>query len=326
MTPALKLQSTPASHRPDWLTQAVRHYLDHTLAGISLRALAKEAGTAPSTIMRQVRRVENLRDDALADQGLKRLEMLWPCADGSVVDAQSAGLPNDATMERDRLRVLRALMKPASLLVVADGVEGAIVVQQSTEGKPVQRAVMERPVAEMLVLCEWIEGEKRGKIARYHISGSGRSEITRLIARNENRRAREDENKVIPLHGALPEARQPKRAPGAETPVQLLARRKFAGGGMYLTPELVKAALRFRENFEIANLDGTITQDWNALVQGRTNMSSAKTSVCWENGMEQIEKELAYPARSGKIILRIALQMLDRFYRDTARKEDDLIY
>jgi len=48
--------------------------------------------------------------------------------------------------------------------------------------------------------------------------------------------------------------------------------------------------------------------------------------VCQEQGMEDIEKRLAFPARSGKIVLRIALRLLARHYAQTGSAEFDLIY
>jgi len=55
---------------PDWLPEAARLYLDHTEAGLSLRALARREGCHASTVMRQVRRYENRRDDPLVDEAL----------------------------------------------------------------------------------------------------------------------------------------------------------------------------------------------------------------------------------------------------------------
>jgi lambda repressor-like predicted transcriptional regulator len=61
------------SHRRHWLPTPVRTYLAHTEAGTSIRALARKAGVHPSTVLRQVRRTEMLRDDPLADAALNRL-------------------------------------------------------------------------------------------------------------------------------------------------------------------------------------------------------------------------------------------------------------
>jgi len=63
---------------PDWLPQAVRHYLDHTEEGTSLRELARREGLHASTILRQVRRFENRREDPLMDEALSAISRLVP--------------------------------------------------------------------------------------------------------------------------------------------------------------------------------------------------------------------------------------------------------
>jgi|TARA_B110000908_G_C10014042_1_gene339924 hypothetical protein len=51
----------------------VQNYIDHTEMGIPIRALARKQGCHASTILRQIRRVETLRDDPLVDGVLKTL-------------------------------------------------------------------------------------------------------------------------------------------------------------------------------------------------------------------------------------------------------------
>ena len=56
---------------PSWLPTPARHYLIHTEAGLSIRALARATGLHASTVMRQIRRTEARRDDPLIDEGLR---------------------------------------------------------------------------------------------------------------------------------------------------------------------------------------------------------------------------------------------------------------
>ena len=58
---------------PSWVPVPVRHYLAHTVDGMSIRALARQSRVHPSTIMRQVRACEARRDDPLVDAGLRAL-------------------------------------------------------------------------------------------------------------------------------------------------------------------------------------------------------------------------------------------------------------
>ncbi len=360
---------------PHWVPTPVRAYLAHTEAGTSIRALARKAGVHPSTVLRQVRRTEMLRDDPLADAALNRLGRFWhaPEAPGPGKSnnqdplLMTAPMDDDLRIARDSLRVLRALLEPETLLVIADGVEDAVVVRNSGDGRPVRRAVLGRDVAEALVLKEFISGTVSGRLARYTITAAGRAEVRRLLAETESRRAAArgmaEDTDVIDAGevflGADTERRSRRRSAGAESPLSVLARRKRGSGGAWLSPDLVAAGLRFRESWELANMGGQMTRDWDRLVAGRLSSGGGRSggggastrrleaeeglaaairalgpdmaetvilAVCQEQGMEDIETRLDYPARSGKIVLRIALNTLSRHYAETGSAGYDMIY
>lgn len=361
---------------PDWVPQPVQLYLAHTEGGASIRALARAMGAHPSTVLRQVRRTEGLRDDPLADAALLRLGRRWrahagppfaqsprqellPMTDGPDADA-------DAKLERQTFRALKALIEPRTILVIADGVEDAVVVHDAGGDRPVRRAVVGRDVAEALVLRGAIEGRQTGRLARYSITAAGRAEIGRLMAEQESLRlarrgkAEDAEADTEGLPGPAGQGARARlrRSAGTDAPLHVLARRNRADGRVWLPPELVAAAMRFRETWEIAQIGGGLTRDWEALVSGRvangagggpqgapTRRLEAEQAlsaairalgpdlaetvlmgVCQEQGMEDIEKRLAFPARSGKIVLRIALKMLARHYATTGSQDYDLIY
>ena len=60
----------PPRRLPAWVPEAACLYLHHTVAGVPLRALARTTGVHPSTVMRQIRRIESRRDDPLVDEAL----------------------------------------------------------------------------------------------------------------------------------------------------------------------------------------------------------------------------------------------------------------
>lgn len=70
--PAASRQSHP-QNAPTWVPQDAWRYLAHTEAGLPIRALARSAGCHASTVLRQIRRLENRRDDLLVDEALRRL-------------------------------------------------------------------------------------------------------------------------------------------------------------------------------------------------------------------------------------------------------------
>ncbi|MEJ2037156.1 MAG: DUF6456 domain-containing protein [Maritimibacter sp.] len=56
------------------------------------------------------------------------------------------------------------------------------------------------------------------------------------------------------------------------------ARRRRPNGEPWLTPDLIAAAFRFHESYEIARLSGEITRDWDSLMMGRVNVRAVAGS------------------------------------------------
>ncbi|GKY87658.1 DUF6456 domain-containing protein [Sinisalibacter aestuarii] len=352
---------------PGWVPQEVRVYLAHTEAGESIRSIARALGHHPSTVLRQVRRTETLRDDPLADSGLARLGRLVSGAAGQSLPPSTAQdhmqmkltPEGQAMLARDTLRVLRAMMAPRSLLVIADGVDDAVVVQDTGGDRPVRRAVLGRDLAEVLALREFIAGTQTGRLTRYHITAAGRAEAGRLMAESESRRsallgAAEDAGRAARADRPIPVRR---RSAGTDAPYYVLSRRRRADGEAWLPPALIAAAARFRETWEIAQIGADATRAWAQMMaaggRGRAGGAApgaptrrleaeaelqaamrvlgpdlAETlilGVCREEGMEDIENRLDFPARSGKIVLRIALRRLARHYADTGSGGFDMI-
>ncbi|MHC0052833.1 DUF6456 domain-containing protein [Actibacterium sp. D379-3] len=141
----------------------------------------------------------------------------------------------------------------------------------------------------------------------------------------------------------------------AESPLALLARRKDKTGAPFLTADLVAAGERLREDFELAQMGPRITQNWDRFLSGgsrgtfngggqadgpraaRDRVAAALRDLgpglgdvvlrccCFLEGMEAAEKRMGWSARSGKVVLRIALQRLRRHYDDHAGPGRDMI-
>ncbi|MGH1369119.1 MAG: DUF6456 domain-containing protein [Maritimibacter sp.] len=376
MAARTRLHSAPMRGSSVTLPKSVQDYLVHTVQGVSIRAIARQHGDHASTVLRHIRRLEQRRDDPLFDKALTQLGNAFEPRglDGiSDLNRKDAGNMNSWTkmepekLARESLLVLRAMSEPGALLVIAQGVEGAIVVKSGTDNRPVRRAITSQDVAEYLSVSEWITltGTPGAKVARYSITSKGRGEFNRLMAHAESARAAGlEEGDLDAARGkvAAKTQRRARRSAGADAPIHVLARRKRAGGTPFLSPQMVQAAERFRESFEIAQLHGQVTQDWEALLQGNggklraashstgaeaqvdrrmtAEASLAKAiaalgpelaecvilSCCHEHGMETIEDKLDYPARSGKIVLRIALATLERHYATQGADTYNLIY
>lgn len=363
MTSNLKL----IEQLPDWVPSAVRLYLSHTEDGRSLRDIARAEGVHASTVLRQVRRFENRRDDPLVDCALERLlqgsaghecfriednrDMASSTARSptSASRTQPPSMPDDSRLNQEALRVLSRMAEPGVFMAVAPDMERAVVLRDGAEGA-VRLAVLERPVAEVFALREWILCRKPGRIARYEITTAGRALLRRLLADSDLSAECPTSAEVSERSEPDAEALRPRVMPG-ESPVTALARRRDRDGKPFLTPDLVAAAEKLREDFEIAQMGPRVTQDWERFLTGASRggfgtatpgdrgQRAARERVaralcelgpglgdmalrccCYLEGLETAEKKLGWSARSGKIVLRIALNRLRRHYDELGER------
>ncbi|NUB43009.1 helix-turn-helix domain-containing protein [Fertoebacter nigrum] len=368
MTPELR---TPSA-LPDWLPEAVRLYLHHTEDGLSLRALARREGCHASTVLRHVRRYENRRDDPLMDAALAALGRrpavppvfpatpAYPQQEAPPMTAPirpplpDTAVPDEATILREARRVLRRLAEPQAVLAIAPDMEKAAVLREGPDGRTARTAVVERGVAQAFALKDWITCRKAGRIATYEITAAGRAAVKRMIEA-------EDRQRQGMAEAATPFADQHRdwdtrdvagedgprklRYNLAESPVAALGRRRDKDGKPFLEPDLVEAAERLREDFELAQMGPRVAQNWDRFLTGadrggfRADAGGAEgpraardrvalalrdlgpglgdmvlRCCCFLEGLEVAEKRMGWSARSGKIVLRIALQRLRRHY------------
>jgi hypothetical protein len=131
-----------------------------------------------------------------------------------------------------------------------------------------------------------------------------------------------------------------------EDPIGWLARRKGADGRPFLTPDEVEAGERLRQDFEIAQMGPSIGQDWRKFLAPGDHLAGTPVSrgpgegpmaardrvakalsdlgpgladsalrvCCFLEGLEACERRMGWSARSGKVVLKIALQRLARHY------------
>lgn len=255
---------------PGWVPRSVQNYIDHTEMGVPIRALARQQGCHASTILRQIRRVETLRDDPLVDEVLKTLGGTPPAAPNSTpsvtvlgtADATGAGLPDMVQLSVHGLRVLRRLCENGAVLAVAADMEKAVIVRDGRDGENTRTGVVDRAIAEAMALKGWIATSQTGRIARYHITTAGRSALADMMARDESARAglaMGDADAV-----AVP---QRVRYGMAESPLAALARRRDRDGIRFLSREMVRAGERLREDFEMAQMGATQTTDWDGFLE-----------------------------------------------------------
>ncbi len=345
---------------PSWVPQDARHYLEHTEAGQPIRALARGAQLHASTVLRQIRKVENARDDPLIDAALRSLSAQVARREvavgvpgarkalGAVVAARrgEAPLPSAAEVALEAGRVLRRMTDAGAVLAMARDMDKAIVVREGPDGEPQRVAVVTREVAQALALKDWIASDDTGaNIVRYRITGAGRTALKGILATGDAP-APGFAEAATPFAGAEALPEDAARAPMIESPLYGLARRRDALGTPFLDRVLVGAGERLREDYELSQMDPKLKRRVAALTDGvmaepapasdGSSAGAALTRVeaalfdlgpglgdvalracCLLEGMEMLEKRMGWSARSAKIVLRIALQRLQRHYFET---------
>lgn len=253
-------------------------------------------------------------------------------------------------IEREARRILRRLCESGAVLAVGKGLDMAAVVRQGPQGSQTRTATVARDVAHHFILRDWISCTRKGGIALYEITQAGRAALKRMLAvPREPAQAAVDP--FAEQHREMEERKLPAgdrerrvRVNIAESPIAKLARKRGADGKPFLAKEMTDAAERLREDFEIAQLGPRVTQNWDrfltcgrvgsaepggpaqgpeaardrvhrALAELGPGLGDVALRVCCHlEGLEATEKRLGWSARSGKVVLRIALTRLARHY------------
>jgi hypothetical protein len=347
---------------PAWLPEFTRLYLRHIEDGVPIRQLARDEGCHASTVLRRVRKIEARREDPLVDEALTRLARNAatnschhrPEEEDSPMSAPIRSREisaDDQTVLREARRILRRLNEPGSVLVVANDLEKAVVLKGT-----LRTAVVERVVAQAFALKDWIAVARTGRVTSYEITPVGRAALRRMVEEDSAASGgvgaafAEQHRQWGERHLLEPGRQAPQRIRLniAESPLGVLARRRDKDGEPFLSPELVAAGERLREDFELAQLGPRVAQNWERFLTGgergqyqpeashaggseraRDRVALALRELgpglgdmvlrccCFLEGLEAAEKRLGWSARSGKIVLRIALMRLKRHYDET---------
>ncbi|MDX1786171.1 MAG: DUF6456 domain-containing protein [Roseovarius sp.] len=266
--------------------------------------------------------------------------------------AMDLGQISESRLKTESQRILRRLCEAGAVLAVAPQMEKAVVVRDGPAGDATRTAVVDREIAEAMALKAWIACDQPGRVARYHITRKGRAAVGHMLADSENRASgfADAQTAFVPRGAAeLPasepgEPRRRVRYNIAESPLIALARRRDRDGARFISDDLVRAGERLREDFELSQIGADAGQDWDRFLNGgdidsggdnvpdrgataaRRRVQGALRDLgpglgdialrccCHLEGLESAEKRMGWSARSGKIVLRIALQRLKRHY------------
>ncbi|MDB5554849.1 MAG: ATPase involved in replication initiation [Rhizobium sp.] len=208
-------------------------------------------------------------------------------------------------------------------------------------GQPARREAVERASRAGLVLVR--EG-------RIFATREARNWLRRYRSAREE--AFLDQHRVIEIAEATIDGeRIHVRINAAESPLALMARLKDKSGNAWFPPDAMLAGERLARDFHFAALQPKLTQSYEprpgasgrpgpgAGAELKDNVVAARTRVaravdamgpdlagvvldvcCFEKGLEVVERERQWPARSAKLMLKTALMQLHRHYNPPSRE------
>lgn len=136
-----------------------------------------------------------------------------------------------------------------------------------------------------------------------------------------------------------------------ESPLAWLARRRGRDGKAFIDAAQLLAGERLRADFTRAQMTPRLSADWSGMPRSgqrggnsgggaseaaliaKQRLSSAMEAVgpefsgllmdvcCFLKGMEQVEQERGWPARTGKVVLALGLDRLARHYGISAQAQ-----
>ena len=373
----IHVQKAVSKALPNWVPVDVQNYLLHTETGLAIRYLARQKGCHASTVLRQIRRLEHRWDDPLVDAALSKLGKKYFQRSAisfkkepktmSTLTARPPKTQDDRTLFEHAIRVLPRLCEAGAILAEADGMDKAIFVRDMPDGSSSKTAVLDTALAQAFALKAWITCSEQGRISRYRITTAGRNALQDLLKQKDATQSyhgfAEAQTHFAGAQAGCKTSSKvledtPKRVryAASESPLLGLARRRDRDGKPFLSDELVTAGERMREDFELAQMDTRVSQNWSQFLTAgvtgftpsdniagtgpaaaRQRVEKALSSLgaglgdvvlrccCHLEGLESAERRMGWSARSGKIVLRIALQRLSLHYQKECGKYGPLI-
>ncbi|MGD9658084.1 MAG: DUF6456 domain-containing protein [Methylocystis sp.] len=256
---------------------------------------------------------------------------------------KSPGRPAKEGIGRSMRRLLQALAEPGARGALSGLEASTLVVLSRNKGVTVARARLPAAAGEAALAEGLVRWQDDGGERRLALTDAGRAYLRRLSAP-----AVEQAEPFRAQHAAyalrrLDRGARPTLVNEAESPLVWLARRKDREGRSFLDSAQLEAGERFRRDIEQAQLLQRVTANWEASINAAQRGADAGTvsevaidarrrlarafdsvgpelaglltDVCgYLKGLEIVESERGWPARSAKVVLKIALDRLARHY------------
>ncbi|WP_300038496.1 DUF6456 domain-containing protein [uncultured Roseobacter sp.] len=253
---------------------------------------------------------------------------------------------------------LKRLSEPSMILAASEDLSSCAIIHKSNSGQTNNSCSVDTETAEKLAVSGLVipSHQKTQKILTYSISPYGRRNL-RSGNRNLSMKSNYRSSTFSDIRQPFPSLRPVSHGNsvlitgdgyGKEAPLQSLARRRDRYGNPFLTMEQIEAGRILREDYEMNSLTISAADVFHSADRFKSFPQSAELDFVFHNpgerlenalnylgpvladvavqccchfkGMEDIEREFDWSARSGKIVLRIALSQLSAFYSaNTAR-------
>jgi len=254
----------------------------------------------------------------------------------------SGGVARGMTMGKAALRLLAHLAQPGHSARVLAEMPEEINLFATRKGMTLGAGRLSLTAAEALVARDLAAWDGAGPRRALVITEAGRAHLRRAQA-TPGEEFLEQHRVVSRRRLPVGEAERPVRINEAESPLAWLRSHRDRSGQPYVDAACFEAGERLRADLTIAQMVPSVTMRWSAVpaaspgAQGPAAASDAMVAarqrarralqavgsdfagilidVCgFLKGLETIERERGWPARSGKVILRLALRRLAEAY------------
>ena len=243
------------------------------------------------------------------------------------------------------LRLLGRLARRGGRLVRGAGERFTLVL--AGDGKPEREEAADAGLVATLIGRGLVVAADDGG---FRISSAGAAAVRRRLAGGEDGYAGQHQERGPIMLDDPAFGRRRVTVNHDESPLAWLRRRKDASGRPLIDASQFNAGERLRADYERAQLMPRVTANWMAAVAGkrrsgengiaeltesalaaRRRVDAALAALepemanlavdfcCFLKGLEQIERERRWPARSAKVVLKLTLAALARHYGLSAR-------
>lgn len=256
-------------------------YHRNTIEGVPMRKIAAERNQHASTVMRQIRTIETVRDLPEWEEILMLLGKVTGSRKGAAVaieDLEKALGVTEQQAEAELAAQSRLVKSPDTSLQMAKSGPGGLFYKGEVRG------IVHRPLALMWIALGWMDTDREvveGRARRYHLTPTA------------------------PELGDTASPRTPGlvQMTGAKIPFDTIIRR--------LPAELIPALKKWRLIWDLRNGAGRDEVDRAREVLHPMVFEALVEVGCEGGHVESFEKRHKVPARSGKLLVRLALEQLE---------------